>query len=303
MNLRTLRKREALDGYLFASPWILGFLIFTLGPVVFSFFLSLTKWDAQTPLSEIDFVGFVNYKVIFKNDPLFWKSLGNTAYFVFLAVPLSVTIALLLAVLLNQRVKGVTFFRTVFYLPSVVSGVATAVLWIWIFNPTFGVLNTLLGWLGIQGPNWLLSEAWSKPALIIMQLWALGGAMLVYLAGLQGIPIQLYEAADLDGASTTQKFWHVTIPVLTPTIFFNLVMSIIGSFQVFTSAYVVSDGMGSPNNSTLMYVLYLFRKAFIEFRMGYASALAWILFVIILIFTLMVFKSSAAWVYYEAERK
>ena len=295
--------REATSGYAFASPWLVGFMVFTLGPMLFSFFLSFTDWNLLKKLDDIRVIGFVNYSRIFSYDPRFWTSLKNTVFYTVFAVPLGIIGALLLAMLLNQKVKGIAFFRTVFYLPSVVSGVATAVLWMWVFNPQFGIVNSFLHWLGIEGPPWLSDPGWSKPTLIIMSLWGLGGSMLIYLAGLQNIPDRLYEVADLDGANQFQKFWHVTIPSLTPTIFFNLIISIIGSFQVFTTVYIISDGRGGPQDSTLFYVLYLYKKAFHEYEMGYASALAWILFVIILFFTLLIMKSSALWVYYEGERR
>jgi len=198
---------------------------------------------------------------------------------------------------MNQKVRGILWFRTLYYLPSVISGVAVSLLWVWIFNPQFGVLNYLLGKVGITGPEWLYSEFWVLPAFVIMSLWTIGGGMIIFLAGLQGIPIELYEAAELDGANQIQKFFRITIPMISPIIFFNLVMGIIGSFQVFTQAYIMTSG--GPHYASLFYVLYLYQQAFQYFRMGYASALAWILFLVILFFTLLVFKSSPLWVYYE----
>jgi multiple sugar transport system permease protein len=307
--------RRNVEGYLFASPWIVGFSVLTLGAMLFSLFLSFTRWDAHTPLDEIALVGAANYKEMFLEDELFYKALYNTAYYTFFSVPLRVTVALLLAVLLNQKVRGIAFFRTVFYLPSIVVGAATAVVWSWVFNPSYGILNLALhkvnvlldtmhlGFINLPEPAWLESELWSKPALIIMSVWGLGSSMLIYLAGLQSVPGHLYEVAELDGASPVRKFWNITVPMITPTIFFNLVMSVIGAFQVFTQVYVITPNhMGGPNNSTLAYVLYLYRKAFDELRMGYACALAWVLFVIILFFTLLIIRSSALWVYYEGER-
>jgi len=322
--MRTKRSRRArraafrrnVEGYLFASPWIVGFLVLTLGAMLFSLFLSFTKWDAHTPLDEITLVGTANYKEMFLEDELFYKALYNTAYYSFFSVPLRVTVALLLAVLLNQKVRGIAFFRTIFYLPSIVVGAATAVVWSWVFNPSYGVLNLALhevnvlldtihlGFINLPEPAWLESELWSKPALIIMSVWGLGSSMLIYLAGLQSVPGHLYEVADLDGASPVRKFWNITVPMITPTIFFNLVISVIGAFQVFTQVYVITPNhMGGPNNSTLVYVLYLYRKAFDELRMGYACALAWVLFAVILVFTLLIIRSSALWVYYEGERR
>lgn len=301
--MKKKRILENINGYTFASPWLIGFLVFTLGPMLFSLYLSFTDWSAQSTLETIGWIGWDNFKKLLTGDRYFWISLENTFYYTFLAVPLGICGALFLAILLNQKVKGISIFRTIFYLPSIVSGVATAVLWTWVFNPQFGIVNGFLSHLGISGPGWLSEPAWAKPTLIIMSLWGLGGSMLIYLAGLQNIPEHLYEVAELDGASPFQKFRYVTIPALTPTIFFNLVMNIIGSFQVFTTAYVVSDGRGGPQDSTLFYVLYLYQKAFHEYEMGYAAALAWILFLIILAFTLLVIKSSPLWVYYEGERK
>jgi len=307
-----LARREAVEGLLFAAPWLVGFFLFTAGPMLASILLSFTRWDGITPMHRIEWVGVQNYEEIFLRDERFWKSLRNTFQYVVGAVPLGTCVALAVALLLNQNVRGLPLFRTLFYLPSVVSGVATAMLWMWLFNPTFGLVNWAIRnvsrWLSaltgvavrIPEPGWLTSEQWVIPAFVIMSVWGVGNAMLIYLAGLQGVPQHLYEAADLDGAGTWSKFRHVTLPILSPTIFFNLVMAIIGTFQTFTSAFIMTGG--GPNEASLFYVLYLYRKAFEQFQMGYASALAWILFVIILGFTLLVIKSSPLWVYYEGER-
>lgn len=294
--------REALLGYIFASPFLLGFFALTFGPMLFSLVLSLGDWNAHHALSDYHFIGLANFREIFFHDDLFWTALYNTGYYAFFAVPIGIAFALLLALLLNQKLRGIYIFRTIFYLPSLVAGVATVILWKWIFSTDFGILNSFLKLLGIQGPAWFQNPAWAKPALIIMHLWGVGSTMLIFLAGLQNIPQHLYEVADLDGASQWKKFWNVTIPMLTPTIFFNLIMSIIGAFQIFTVVFVLNE-FGGARNSLLFYVLYLYRRAFVEFNMGYASALAWILFVIILALTLLVIKSSALWVYYEGERK
>ncbi len=299
-------RRDVLDGYLFLSPWLLSFLILTLGPLVFSFFLSFCNWDGG-PLERLQWAGLDNYKRLLFEDEKIVKSLYNTAFYAFISVPLGVVLALLLAVALNQEVRGIIFFRTIFYLPKVVGGPATAILWIWLLNPAFGPFNTILGMLGVPRewqPGWLTSETWSKPALILMSLWGVGGSMLIYLAGLQNVPRQLYEAAEIDGAGEIRKFLTVTVPMMTPTIFFNLVMSIIGSFQVFSNAYIMTNRtLGDPNESALFYMLYLFRKAFEEFDMGYACAMAWVLFAIILFFTMLVLKSTPFWVHYEGERQ
>ncbi|MGQ9556227.1 MAG: carbohydrate ABC transporter permease, partial [Anaerolineae bacterium] len=279
---------------LYIFPWLFGFFTLTLGPFVASFVLSFTKWEVLSPPV---FNGLANYKRIFLDDPLPLKALYNTAYYVFLGVPSGLVLALALAILLNQRVIGLPFYRTVFYLPAVTSGVASAILWLGLFDARFGIINTLLRQVGIDGPRWLGSTTWSKPALVIMRLWYVGNSVVIFLAGLQGVPQHLYEAAEVDGGSFLAKTWHITVPMMTPTIFFNLVMGIIGSFQVFTSSYVMTGG--GPANSTLFYVLYLYRNAFVYFQMGYASALAWLFFLVILAFTAVQLVGSRYWVYYE----
>ena len=285
-------------GYVFISPWLLGFLLFTLGPMLISLYLSFCKYDLHT----LTWVGAKNYEVLLTRDPLFWKSLGNTALYVLFAVPLGLTGSLLIAILLNQKVKGMAWFRTLFYLPSLVPAVASALVWVWVFHPDAGLLNQGLSRLGIQGPSWLQDPKTALPALILMSLWGVGGGrMIIFLAGLQGISDELYEAASLDGARGWASFRHVTLPMLSPTIFFNLVLGIIGSFQVFTSAYVMTGG--GPNNATLLYVLYLYNNAFRFFKMGKASAMAWVLFLILLIFTVIQFKNASRWVYYEGGEK
>lgn len=294
------QRREALEGVLFASPWLIGFFLFTAGPMIASFLMSFTRWNGITPFREIEWVGLENYGRLAGQDASFRKALYNTAFYAFFSVPMGLAAALGMALLLNQRVKGQAFFRTVFYLPSVVSGVATAMLWAWLFNPSFGGVNWALRHLGLPEPGWLTDERTAIWVFIFMSVWGVGNAMLIYLAGLQGIPEHLYEAAALDGAGPMVRFRHVTVPMLTPTVFFNLVMAIIGSFQVFTSAYVMTEG--GPNEATLFYVLYLYQKAFEQFQMGYASAMAWILFAIVLALTLLVLRSSKSWVYYEGER-
>jgi len=289
----TVQRKRTIEGYMFISPWLIGFVIFTLGPIVVSLLMSFTDWDVITSPA---WIGVSNYTKLI-SDELFVKALSNTLYYTVLSVPLGMLGALLLALLLNQKVKGTYIFRTIYYLPSVTSGVAVALLWRWIFNPEFGIANNILTKLHVPAVGWLSDPKWAMPALIIMSLWSVGGGMLIYLAGLQGIPRELYEAAEIDGASSMRKFWSVTIPLLTPTIFFNMVMSVIGSFQVFTQAYVMTGG--GPGNSTLFYVLYLYRNAFEWFKMGYASALAWVLFIIILIPTLLQFKFANRWVHYQ----
>ena len=288
------RAREKIEGYLFISPWILGFLCFTIGPMVASLYFSFTEYQL---LDTARWVGWQNYRKLISEDPKFGISLSVTIRYSLVSVPMRIILALLLALLLNQRVPGIRFYRTAFYLPSLLGGVALTLIWMWIFSPAYGLLNVILKIIGLKGPLWFQSEKWALPGLIIMSLWGVGGLMIIFLAGLQNIPLHLYEAASVDGAGPLRRFWHVTIPMLTPTIFFNLVMSIIGSLQTFAQAFIATGG--GPNNATLFYALYLYQNAFQYFEMGYASALAWILFVIILALTLLVIRSSPLWVFYE----
>ncbi|WP_217597635.1 carbohydrate ABC transporter permease [Cohnella sp. GbtcB17] len=297
-RLSKAERKEERTFYLLTAPWLIGLLIFFAVPMVASLWISLNQWDMLTPAK---FVGFKNYSTAFNRDPLFWQSLKVTALYSLFSVPLGLIASLLLSLLLNQAVRGMRLFRTIFYLPAVVSGVSVMVLWMWIFNPQIGLLNTILGYFGIAGPGWIFDPHWALPSMVIMSLWStVGGSVIIWLAGLKGIPPSLYEAAELDGAGGWQKFRNVTIPMLTPTIFFNLVMGVIGAMQTFGEAYVMTKG--GPMNSTLFFNFYLFDHAFQNFRMGYASALAWVLFILILALTALVVKSSAAWVYYEGER-
>ena len=290
-----MRKREAKWFYIFILPWILGFFLFTFFPMAMSAVLSFMKWDyVQAPR----FVGWENFITLFHDD-VFYKSLQVTIIYAVFSVPLSLLVSFIFALLLNTGIKGLSVYRTLFYLPSLVSGAAASILWMWMFNPEFGVINTILGYFGIDGPGWIYDKNWALPALIIMSLWGVGGSMLIYLSGLQGIPTELYEAAKIDGAGKATTLFKITIPMMTPVIFYNLIMGIIGSLQTFTQAFVMTDG--GPNYSTYFYVLYLYKNAFKNFKNGYASAQAWILFFIILALTALVFRSSAAWVYYENE--
>ncbi len=291
------RRRDNIAGFLFIMPWLIQFVFLIAFAMLFSFGISLTETDL---LTGYKFIGFANYTRMW-NDELFWKSLWVTAYYSFALVPSGIILALAIAMLMNQKVKLVGVWRTLFYIPSLVQGVAVAVLWGYVLNPRFGLLNLGLKAIGIQGPRWLYSEVWAVPGFIMMGLWGAGGAMLLYLAGLQGIPTQLYEAAEIDGANAWKRFRHITIPMLTPTIYFNLLINIIGSFQVFTQSYIMTQG--GPNNATLTQVLYLYRKGFQNFQFGYASALAWALFLVILVFTALVVRSSENWVHYEGELK
>ena len=294
MNIRLsslIRKRLAF--YLFISPWLIGLLVFTLGPFVASFLLGFTQ---STVLGIEKWIGLQNYRNLIE-DPLFWQSLKVTVIYSLGSVPLLLIIGFAIALLMNQKVKGIFIFRTIYYLPSVVSGVAVSLLWVWIFNPRIGLINRFLGFFGIEGPMWLFDQFWVLPAFIVMSLWGVGGSMIIYLAGLQGIPTELYEAAEIDGAGIFNQFKNVTLPLMTPIIFFNLVMGVIGSFQVFTQAFVMTNG--GPGNASLFYVLYIYRQAFQFGHLGFGSALAWVLFLIILIMTLIVIRSSPYWVYYE----
>ncbi len=295
-------KDNRLTGYLFIAPWLLGFLIFTAGPMVASLLLSFTSW---TMLSPPSWVGLENFERLLGHDPLFVRSLWNTVFYVVLSVPLSTCLALGLALLLDRNVRGMSIFRTIFFLPSVTNVVAVSILWLWIFNPEFGLLNTALRAIGIEGPLWLQSETWAKPALVLMSLWGVGGSMIIFLAALQGVPRELHEAAELDGAGSMQRFFHITVPMISPALFFSLVMGLIGGFQVFTQAFVMTGtaqpgSEGGPNNATLFIVLYLYKKAFMDFKMGYASAIAWALFFIILVLTLVQKRFGQRWVHYEA---
>ncbi|MCI0526988.1 MAG: sugar ABC transporter permease, partial [Nitrospira sp.] len=263
------------------------------------FSLGLSFFEADL-LTQNYFIGLKNYQEL-SQDSLFRQSLKVTATYAFVSVPLGTATALLLAMLLNQKITGLPIWRTIYYLPSVISGVAVSLVWTQMFNPRAGFINGLLGLIGIQGPNWLFSSTWALPSLIIMSTWGVGATMLLYLAGLQGIPTHLYEAATIDGANAWRRFWHITIPLLTPTIFFNIVINLIASFQMFTQALIMTDG--GPNNATLSMVLYLYRKAFEQTRFGYASAVAWVLFAIIICFTLLLQYSSKHWVYYEGEER
>ncbi|QQE12964.1 extracellular solute-binding protein [Planctomycetota bacterium] len=304
-KLGALDKAQERTGYLFISPWLLGFVLLVLGPMILSFVLAFTKWTAMSPLSGAKFVGFDNFKHIFNYDSDFTQSLWVTAYFTILCVPVTQVAALLVALLMNVSAKGITFFRTAYFVPSVVTGVALVTLWITIFNNDSGMLNHFLNMflqpLGLEAPDWFGEDAkwYAMPALVIMSLWGVGGGMVIYLAGLKGIPQSLYEAATIDGAGPVKKFFAVTMPMLSPLIFFNLVMGIIGSFQIFTQAYVIRGSSGGTNENLMFYVLNLYDAAFNQHRMGYASALAWILFIIILVMTLLVFRGSKNMVHYE----
>ncbi len=293
-----LKWNESLWFYIMISPWIVGFLSFTLGPMIYSIYLSLSKWDLFQPPQ---YIGLKNYIKLFTMDDIFWKALYNTFYYAIISVPLHLIIATGIAYMLNKKMKGMRIYRTAFYLPSLVPVVASSMLFAWIFAPDTGILNQFLAFFGIDGPAWLLDAAWVKFSLVIMSLWGVGGGIVLLLAGMRGVPDELYEASEIDGAGKRQQFFRITLPMLTPVLLFNLIMGIIGGLQTFAQVYIMTSG--GPNNASLMVVPYLYDHAFNFYNMGYGSALAWALFAIIMILTLLVFRSSSMWVYYESEVK
>jgi len=292
----SLAHREAIWGYAFISPWIIGFLAFSVIPMLAVFALSFTRYDVFEPPT---FIGVRNFVKIFTDDRFFGLTLYNTAYFVALSVPGQVVLGMLLAILLNTTIRGKGVYRTLLYLPMIVPAAASSLVFVWLLNPYLGVVRHLLSFVGLPSPLWFQSEAWAKPGIVLLNLWHVGQNMVIFLAGLQAIPDHLYEAAEIDGARSPQRFRNVTIPMLTPTIFYVLVMGLINNFQVFTFAYIMTRG--GPLNSTLFYVLRLYQSAFKEYEMGYACALATILFFIILAFTALIFRTARSWVYYEYE--
>lgn len=295
----SLAQWEEINGYLFLLPWIIGFLWFTLGPVLGSFALSLTDYGGA---AQVTFVGLRNYQEMLTGDPLFWESLRVTTSFALAAVPLGLALSLAVALLLNQRVRLMALWRTIYFLPALVTGAALALLWQYMFGQDFGLINAVLSAIGLPKVPWLTSESWIVPSLVIASLWGVGGGMLIFLGGLQGIPTELYEAAMIDGAGTWRKFWHVTLPMLSPTIFYNLIFGIIGSFQVFTLVFLLTNGNGGPNYASYVYALYIYQEAFQNGRLGYSAGLGWALFALILAFTLVVFRSARLWVFYAGER-
>jgi multiple sugar transport system permease protein len=293
IRLSNVNARRNLTGYLFIAPWLIGFLVFVAGPFLVSIYLSFTKYDI---LSAPTFVGLANYKSLLRDDPLFWKSLAVTLKYGIVAVPLGTVGAVCLALLLNLEVKGIAIFRTIFYLPSIVPTVATSMVFIWLLNPQIGLINSVLRNFGIVGPAWLSDARWAPWTLVFMALWGVGGGMVIYLAGLKDVPTYLYEAAILDGANAFKRMRHITLPMLTPVIFFNVVMGVIGAFQYFTQAYILTQG--GPEESTTFYALYLFNRAWRYLDMGYASAMAWVLFLIVVVVTSILFRTQSKWVHY-----
>jgi multiple sugar transport system permease protein len=290
-----MRLRENLDAYVLIGPWLLGFLLLTAGPMLGSVVLALSDWDL---LNAPKFIGLKNFPELWRDD-LFWLSLYNTGYYTFISVPLHLAVALAAALILNLKLRWINYYRTMVYLPSITPSVASAFLWMWIFNPDFGLANGAMDLLGLPHSLWIWDPDMAKPSLILMGLWSIGPQMVILLAGMQSVPESLYEAASVDGAGPWHRFRHITLPMLSPVLFFSLIISIIRSFQVFNLAYIMTAG--GPANATLFYVLYLYRSAWESLRMGYASALAWVLFLIILAFTLVQWRLANRWVYYEGE--
>lgn len=293
----TMRQRDALTGYLVISPWLIGFLVFTAFPMLFALYLAGTQWDL---LGAKHWIGLGNVQTMV-HDELFWTALKNTTIYTVLAVPAGLIVALGVALLLNRKLRGANVYRLLAYLPSQLPVVATATLWFLIFSPTYGLANDILTRLHLPTSQWLYSTTMVKPSLVIKSAWGFGGAMIIFLAGLQGIPASLYEAAEIDGAGSWARFRHVTVPMLSPVIFFNVVLGVIASYQVFTDVYVMTQG--GPGNASLMLVLYIYQNAFTYFRMGYAALLSWVLFLIALALTLLQFGLSRHWVYYEGEER
>lgn len=296
---KRLLSQETIAFYLFASPWLLGLLCLTIGPMIASFVLSFADYPVITPAK---WAGLANYTKLFTDDKLVWQALRVTFFYSLGALPLILSASFIVALLLNQSIRGVKFLRTVYYMPAVISGVPVAVLWMWLLNPQFGLVNRTLAFFGINGPEWFFSKTWVIPAFMMIGLWGMGVTMVIFLAGLQNIPVHLYEAAKMDGAGAWSRFRHVTIPMMSPVILFNLIIGVIDSFQIFTPALIITGG--GPDNASLFYGLLLYNNAFRYLKMGYASALAWLMFVIILLLTALVFRITGNWVYYEgATRK
>ena len=293
-RINRMQRQEAIQGYLFAAPWIIGFLLFTLYPMISSLFYSFTNYN-MTP--DYKWIGLTNYKILFGSDYLIPISAKNTLFYAIISVPLNLIIGLMIAVLMNQKIKGIKLFRTIYYLPNVISVVAVSMLWSYIFQGQDGILNTALRAVEIEGPNWLSDPKTSKIALIIMNCWYAGSSMVINLAGLQGIPRSYYEASELDGAGAVRKFFSITLPLLSPSIFYNLIMGIIGALQTFSAALVMTDG--GPTYSTTFYVLALYRRALDDMRMGYACAMAWILLLVTLALTMVAFSVAKKKVHYE----
>lgn len=291
----TLKRREAINGALFILPVVIGFIAFTAGPMGYAAWVSTKEWDMLSPAKS---VGLGNYRDMV-DDELFWKSLRVTFTYALFSVPLLQIFSFGIALLLNVHVRGLAIFRTIYYLPTISPIVASSVLWTWLFNSEFGLINSLLREIGIKKILWLQDPSWALPTLILLVLWGFGGTMIIYLAGLQGIPVHLYEAAEIDGARSWHRLFHITIPMMSPVIFFNTLLGMIFALQAFAQAQIITNG--GPSNSTLFYSLYLYRRAFTDFKMGYATALAWVMFLIVLILSLTIFLTVGRKIYYEDE--
>lgn len=295
MSARSAELKQLGKGLAFVSPWLVGFLGFTLVPVALSLYYSFCDFTLlQAPVP----IGWENYRQLM-SDPVFWRSLRTTAYYSALALPAGMLVSLGLALMLNVGNRGEAIYRTIIFLPSLVPAVASAMLWTWIFNKKLGLLNTLLAKLGIAGPGWLTQPEWVIPALALMSLWGVGYTVVIYLAGLQDVPTELYEAAEIDGALGFRRLWHVTLPVISPVIFFNLVMSLIGSMQILTTPYIMTGG--GPARASYFYTMYLYENAFTHLKMGYASAMSWVQMLIILALTALAFWSSRRWVHHQGK--
>ncbi len=295
-----LAAKEERAAYLFLLPWLFGTVVLLIGPIIASVFISMTKWNMSTPPI---WVGLENYRRMFFSDRDFYHSMGVTLRYTLMSVPIYMVAGLGISLLLNQKLKGMNAFRTVLFMPSVIAGTAVAVLWSMLLNPDIGVVNQALRFIGIANPpRWLSSNEWALPAFVLMGLWSIGGGVIIYLAGLQNIPPHLYEAADIDGANPLQKFFYITLPLLTPTIFFTLITSLIGSFQVFDGAYVL-NGRGARRGALLFYLLHLYNEGFRGARFGYASALAWVLVILAAVVIVITFRTSERWVYYETDNR
>ncbi len=293
--MKMKRKKDTIKFFLFISPWIIGFLLFILIPMGMSLYYSFTDWDVLTKES---FIGMANYAGLFQ-DPLFYKSLQVTGVYTLITVPLNVFLSLMTAILLNMEGRFMAFFRTLYYIPAVLSAVVVAILWQWIFNSKYGLLNDVLAKFGIEGPRWLSDPQWVMPALVIMSIWGIGGGIIMYLAGLQAVPKDLYEAATLDGARFWKKLFHITIPSMSPIILFTFLTSLIATLQTFSQAYIMTSG--GPNHATLFYAYYLYQNGVVYKKMGKACAMPWLFFIAVMLLSLVVLKVSGKVVYYESE--
>lgn len=287
--------RNTINGVLFAMPWLIGLLAFWIYPTIASAYYSFTKFNAvQSP----EWIGFSNYIQLFTADDTFWLAVYNTAYFAIISIPLAIIVSFGLAMMLNAKIRFQTVYRTIYFLPTLVPEIALSLVWVYLFTPGSGLVNVPFDWLGIKGPCWLTCPAWSRPTIILLALWIVGQQVILYLAGLQDVPQDFYDAADVDGANFLHKFRHITVPMMTPVVFFHLVTSVIGALQFFTVPYIMTGGTGFPAGSLMFYSIYLYKNAFQYFNMGYASAMAWLLFMVALLVTLVIFRSARMWVFY-----